>query len=415
MSRRLSDSDTDGEEEVPIAHRAAAIGDVTRLAQVVQQDPSMLEMQNIAGLTPLAQAVHCQQMAAVKRLVKMGADINAQDGLGRTCLCIASYQGWHEGVVYLLRNGARQNICDKAGRYPVHTATYNRDVRQSLTMMLAQTFVKLVSPQLMSPVHWAAFHNRPEHLHLLMERGGDVMATDTDGKMALHWAAQNGSKECCRLLTSFKDSACSLFAADNSGKTPVHYAAAAGHADLLRLLAQCPGCDAEAEDPDGRTPLHWAAAMGHAQCVEVLLEVGVRVNVKDVDGGTPMAYARQSGNTECGRLLEHALRLTGDWHENKQRRRESDKNSISRLPWNPLTFIKCLFASRSKDGNINHSHLASSSLPHAPPLTQTVITGLGEGGGEGNGCSQSQDDSRGRWRWPSEESSSQPCYDTFSM
>lgn len=37
--------------------------------------------------------------------------------------------------------------------------------------------------------------------------------------------------------------------------------------------------------------------MGHAQCVEVLLEVGVRVNVKDVDGGTPMAYARQSGNT----------------------------------------------------------------------------------------------------------------------
>lgn len=44
------------------------------------------------GLTPLAQAVHCQQMAAVKRLVKMGADINAQDGLGRTCLCIASYQ-----------------------------------------------------------------------------------------------------------------------------------------------------------------------------------------------------------------------------------------------------------------------------------------------------------------------------------
>lgn len=57
-------------------------------------------------------------------------------------------------------------------------------------MIIAETFVKLVSLQLMSPVHWAAFHNRPEHLHLLLERGGDVMATDTDGKMALHWAAQ---------------------------------------------------------------------------------------------------------------------------------------------------------------------------------------------------------------------------------
>jgi ankyrin repeat protein len=45
-----------------------------------------------AGLTPLGQAVVSQQMAVVKRLVKMGADINAQDGIGRTCLSIAAYQ-----------------------------------------------------------------------------------------------------------------------------------------------------------------------------------------------------------------------------------------------------------------------------------------------------------------------------------
>lgn len=50
-----------------------------------------------AGLTPLGQAVVSQQMAAVKRLVKMGADINAQDGIGRTCLSIAAYQ---VGVVF---------------------------------------------------------------------------------------------------------------------------------------------------------------------------------------------------------------------------------------------------------------------------------------------------------------------------
>ena len=44
------------------------------------------------GYKPLAHAVMMQQLPAVKRLVKMGANINAQDSKGRTVLAVASYQ-----------------------------------------------------------------------------------------------------------------------------------------------------------------------------------------------------------------------------------------------------------------------------------------------------------------------------------
>ena len=47
------------------------------------------------GYKPLAHAVMMQQLPAVKRLVKMGANINAQDSKGRTVLAVASYQVYY--------------------------------------------------------------------------------------------------------------------------------------------------------------------------------------------------------------------------------------------------------------------------------------------------------------------------------
>lgn len=41
----------------------------------------------------------------------------------------AAFQGWLEGCVSLLRNGAKHNIPDKNGRLPLHAATAEPDVR----------------------------------------------------------------------------------------------------------------------------------------------------------------------------------------------------------------------------------------------------------------------------------------------
>ena len=47
---------------------------------------------SLSGLTPLAYSVIAEQLESVKLLVKMGANINVQDFMGRTCLSMAAYQ-----------------------------------------------------------------------------------------------------------------------------------------------------------------------------------------------------------------------------------------------------------------------------------------------------------------------------------
>ncbi|KAL5016559.1 hypothetical protein ScPMuIL_006148 [Solemya velum] len=309
ISRESETEENNGDADVDSVHYAAAHGDVTILMDAIRKDPSLLEQQDSDGLTPLANAVQSQQMKCVKQLVKVGANINAQDNFGRTCLSIAAYQGWYDGVLFLLRNGAKKTITDKSGRTPLHASTYCIDTRTMDGLLQNLTLEEVNTPdqEKMNALHWAAFHNRPEHVKLLIKKGGNASANDIDGKNPLHWAAQNGSVSCTCALLEHAENRNLLNAVDHTGKSPIHYAAAAGHSDLIMAIAAFDDCDMEIEDPDDRTPLHWAAAMGQHEVVSCLLTLGVKPSPKDTEGGTPMEYAQQSGHVDCVKLLEKAI------------------------------------------------------------------------------------------------------------
>uniref|UniRef100_A0A9L0TPK0 Ankyrin repeat domain 55 n=1 Tax=Equus caballus TaxID=9796 RepID=A0A9L0TPK0_HORSE len=117
-----------------MVYQAASNGDVNALTSVIREDPSILECCDSEGCTPLMHAVSGRQVDTVKLLLKMGANINMQDAYGRTSLCLATYLGWLEGCVSLLRNGAKHNIPDKNGRLPLHAATAEPDVRWSVDL-----------------------------------------------------------------------------------------------------------------------------------------------------------------------------------------------------------------------------------------------------------------------------------------
>lgn len=42
----------------------------------------------------------------------------------------------------------------------------------------------------MTALHWAAYHDRPEHVQLLISKNANMFAPDIDGKTPLHWASQ---------------------------------------------------------------------------------------------------------------------------------------------------------------------------------------------------------------------------------
>ncbi|NWV19489.1 ANR55 protein, partial [Origma solitaria] len=313
----FSAADAAEEMDLAVVYQAAANGDVNTLTAVIREDPSILESCDREGCTPLMHAVSGRQVDTVKLLLKMGANINTQDACGRTSLSLATYLGWLEGCVSLLRNGAKQNIPDKNGRLPLHAATAEPDVRL-LSVLLQQSNLSEINHQDnegMTSLHWAAFHNRPQHTQTLLHKGADPTLVDKDFKTALHWAVQSGNRILCSIILDHWQGPSIINYDDENGKTCVHIAAAAGYSDIISELAKVPKCNLQALDMDDRTPLHWAAAAGKADCVQTLLELGIDSSPRDINENTPLTYAIYCGHTACIKLLSQESSRSESVHQ----------------------------------------------------------------------------------------------------
>ncbi|XP_051539244.1 ankyrin repeat domain-containing protein 55-like isoform X1 [Myxocyprinus asiaticus] len=312
----------DAAEEIDLnmVYQAAANGDVNLLTATIREDPSILECCDGEGSTPLMHAVSGRQVDTVKLLLKMGASINTQDACGRTSLSLATYLGWLEGCVCLLRNGAKQNIPDKNGRLPIHAATAETDFRLMAVLLQKSTLcgINHQDNEGMTALHWASFHNRPEHVQALLQKGADPTLMDKDFKTALHWAVQSGSRIMCSLILEHHLGSSVINYDDENGKTCVHIAAAAGFSDIIYELSRIAETNLQALDVDERTPLHWAAAAGKDECVQVLLELGVEPSPRDINENTPLTYAMYCGHTACIKLLSTENRSESSRPSNAQ-------------------------------------------------------------------------------------------------
>lgn len=43
---------------------------------------------------------------------------------------------------------------------------------------------------MMTALMWAAFHGKPNHIKVLLEKGADPAISDVDGMTAVHWSVQ---------------------------------------------------------------------------------------------------------------------------------------------------------------------------------------------------------------------------------
>ncbi|XP_071586648.1 ankyrin repeat domain-containing protein 55 isoform X3 [Heliangelus exortis] len=202
-------SDAAEEIDLTVVYQAAANGDVNTLTAAIREDPSILECCDSEGCTPLMHAVSGRQVDTVKLLLKMGANINTQVACGHTSLSLATYLGWLERCVSLLRNGAKQNIPDKNGRLPLHAATAEPNVRL-LNMLLQQSNLSEIN----------------------------------------HQDNESGNRILCSIILNHYQGPSIINYDDESGKTCMHIAAAAGYSDIISELAKVPECNLQALDVD---------------------------------------------------------------------------------------------------------------------------------------------------------------------
>lgn len=93
-------------------------------------------------LAPVATAVLLERIDDLQRLVKEGADINAQDELGRSALIMAMDQDYAnpEWIEFLIASGINVNLQNKNGDTALDLARYNSN-QEAIDLLLKHNAV----------------------------------------------------------------------------------------------------------------------------------------------------------------------------------------------------------------------------------------------------------------------------------
>ncbi|MFC1603384.1 ankyrin repeat domain-containing protein, partial [Planctomycetota bacterium] len=248
--------------------------------------------------TALHRAVSWWSMEPAKRLLELGADINAKDENGNTPLHEAVDTWWPEVAEVLLSQGAKIDLKNNQDQTPLLMAS---DVG----------FYKMT--------------------RLLIDKGADIHAKDKQERTALDCALQNGNKQIAQLLESegakpsdgrnmlhraaagdnFREFKALLTqtldislrdAKDRNGFTPLHNAILFWRTGNAKLLID-KGADVDVQDNNGYTPLHYTAWQGMRDMAELLIDRGTNLNIQDNWGWTPLHRAVIAKQADIAKIL----------------------------------------------------------------------------------------------------------------
>jgi ankyrin repeat protein len=138
-------------------------------------------------------------------------------------------------------------------------------------------------------IHAFARRGRTSIVKLLLEKGTDVDALDSDGMTVLICAVIFGHEEMVRLLLENGAD----IEISSKGNTALIAAAMQNGEHIVRQLLDH-GAEIEAKNDAGYTALHIASAHAYVKVVQLLLDAGADINTRNKKGITPLMSAAQS-------------------------------------------------------------------------------------------------------------------------
>ena len=198
-------------------------------ANLAQDEEDWVHRTNANGETILHQHARAGYPAVCRKLIELGADVNAIDKRGRTPLHQA-FDGVHpwrseadkqthvETCTILLDNGTDLNQVDAPaylsylrhaadkGLYDVFDTLLEKGADKNLTQDAGHLFCS------------AAAHGNQKRIKQLLEWGADINAQGYENSTALHQAARRKDVEMCRLLIA---RGADVDARDERGQTPL--------------------------------------------------------------------------------------------------------------------------------------------------------------------------------------------------
>ncbi len=283
----VAQKDMFGDTVLHVATMAKASADVIKF---LVESGAPINERNKQGVTPLALAIDQKLDDHVVYYASLGADIFAEDMQGNSPLSLALASPEPEMLQTLI---TKQNIRDKdsGGNTPLHIAIMMDapfDYIKYLVNSGADVNARNKSGD--SVLYLTVEKNKRQAGELLLEKGADIFATNTQNYSPLRLALEYGGDVQDWLITSQ-----TLNTTDGAGNTPLHYAAEWALDDALKGLIE-KGAKLDAVNANGESVLFAAVKGGSTSCLAILVDNGAETDsrsnlARDHVGNTPLHAA----------------------------------------------------------------------------------------------------------------------------
>ncbi|MFT3819180.1 MAG: ankyrin repeat domain-containing protein [Rubrivivax sp.] len=193
----------------------------------------------LAQMPPLHQAAHRGDLAALRRLLAAGADVDGRDAHGRTPLHVATFARQRPAIALLADAKADLGLLEN-DRYDAVTIAAVADDEDSLKLLLQRgASARRVTSRYDGTALIAAAHLGHDGVVRQLIAAGAPL----DHVNNLHWTAViesivlgDGGPRHQATLKALLDAGASTTLADRQGRTPLQLAQDRGYAAMVRML-----------------------------------------------------------------------------------------------------------------------------------------------------------------------------------
>src|SRR5687768_15550888 len=252
---------------------------------------------------PIVRAAAAVDGAAVRELIKQGADVNVQGSDGATALLWIARTDDLETAAVLLKAGAKVATPNALGITPVYAAAEHGNAAMLRRLLDAGASVTTTESAGDTLLMAAVRAGNADAVQLLLERGAPVNAAEPQYSHTALMAAVSRDDEAIMKLLIAKGA--TIDAATRVGQKPVARPPGTGGGShgVGIVRSGVPPQGEQQPTPGGMTALLFASRDGRLDAAKVLVEVGADVNAADPNGLTPLLMALTNGQIDVAKFL----------------------------------------------------------------------------------------------------------------